>query len=112
MARDHHHHDFAGAFGDAVAALLTPELLDRQIGGERDAAVHLHAFVGGAERHLVGVIFGDVAILARVLPGIETGRRLVDQKPRGLQLDIHVRELPLDRLAVGQQAAEGRALLA
>jgi hypothetical protein len=40
MPGDHHLHDLAGAFGDAVAALLAPQLLDRKIGGEPDAALN------------------------------------------------------------------------
>ena len=65
MAGDDHFHHFAGAFGDAVAALLTPHLLDRQVGGERDAAMDLHAFVGGAERHLVGASEVMLMVIAR-----------------------------------------------
>ena len=42
---------------------------------------------------------------------VEPGGGLVDQKPRRLELDIHVGEHPLHRLAVGERPAEGRALL-
>src|SRR5260370_22967952 len=50
VAGDDHLHDFARALGDAVAALLAPQLLDPQIGGEPDAAVDLHALVCRAAR--------------------------------------------------------------
>src|SRR5258707_15751732 len=49
VAGDDHLHHLARAFGDAIAALLPPHLLDRKIGGERNAAVDLHALVGGFE---------------------------------------------------------------
>src|SRR6266511_4240995 len=111
VAGDDHFDHLAGALGDAVAALLAPHLLDRQVGGERDAAVDLHALVGGAERHLVGVVLADVAILARILAGVEPRGGLVDEQPRRLQFDEHVGQHPLDRLPVGERLAEGRALL-
>src|SRR5262249_53726837 len=62
VAGDDHLHHLARAFGDAEAALLAPDLLDRQIGGERDPAVDLHARIGGFERHFIGVIFRDVGL--------------------------------------------------
>src|SRR5262249_36847496 len=57
VARDDHLHHFARALRDAEAALLAPHFLDRQVGGERNPAVDLHAVIGGLERHLVGEIF-------------------------------------------------------
>src|SRR5215831_6750117 len=111
MAGDDHLHHLARAFGDAVAALLPPHLLDRKIGGECDAAVDLHALVGGFERHFVGVIFGHARVLARLFALIEARRGLVDEEPRGLQFDEHVGQHPLHRLAVGERLAEGRTLL-
>src|SRR5262245_9510883 len=111
MAGDDHLHHLARAFGDAVTALLPPHLLDRKIGGERDAAVDLHALVGGFERHFVGVIFGHIGLLARLFALIEARRGLVDEEPRGLQFDEHVRQHPLHRLTVGKRTAEGRTLL-
>src|SRR5437899_4512434 len=110
VAGDDHLHHLARAFVDAIAALLPPHLLDRKIGGERDAAVDLHALVRGFERHFVGVIFGDVGVLARLFALIEAGRGSVDEEPRGLQFDEHVGQHPLHRLALGERAAEGRTL--
>src|SRR5262245_61603454 len=77
VARDHHLHHFARALGDAIAPLLPPHLLDRQVGGEGDTAVDLHALIGGPERHLVSVILADIAVLTRVLAGIEAARSLI-----------------------------------
>src|SRR6266481_7238415 len=111
VAGDDHFHHLARAFGNAEAALLPPHLLDRQVGGERDPAVDLHASVGGLERHFVGVIFRHVGILAGLLAAIEPRRGLVDEQPRGLQFDEHVGQHPLHRLALGERAAEGRTLL-
>src|SRR5215813_928063 len=111
VAGDDHLHHLARAFGDAVAALLPPHLLDRKIGGERDATVDLHALVGGFERHFVGVIFGHVGVLARLFALIEARRGLIDEEPRGLQFDEHVGQHPLHRLPVGERLAEGRTLL-
>src|SRR5499427_7567327 len=110
VAGDDHLHHLARAFGDAIAALLPPHLLDWKIGGERNAAVDLHALVGGFECHFVGVIFGDVCVLARLFALIEAGRGAVDEEPRGLQFDEHVGQHPLYRLALGEQTAEGRTL--
>src|SRR5215813_9861638 len=111
VAGDDHLHHLARALGDAVAALLPPHLLDRKIGGERYAAVDLHALVGGLERHFVGVIFGHIGLLARLFALIEAPRGLIDEEPRGLQFDEHVGQHPLHRLAVGERTAEGRTLL-
>src|SRR4029450_438897 len=60
VAGDDHFHDLARTLGNAEAALLAPDLLKREIGGERNAAVNLHARIGGFERHFVSVIFGHV----------------------------------------------------
>src|SRR6266702_2158174 len=51
VAGDDHLHHLTRAFGNAEAALLAPDLLNREIGGERNAAVDLHARIGGYERH-------------------------------------------------------------
>src|SRR6202011_5529278 len=64
VARDDHLHHLARALGNAEAALLAPHFLDRQVGGERNPAVDLHALVGGLERHLVGEIFRQIGVLA------------------------------------------------
>src|SRR5258707_9583433 len=56
MAGDDAAHHLAGPLGDAEAALLAPHALDRQVGGETDAAVNLHAAIDGGERHLVGKV--------------------------------------------------------
>src|SRR6266511_5636531 len=76
VAGDHHLHHLARTLGNAEAALLTPDLLNREIGGERNTAVDLHARIGGFERHFVSVIFGHVGLLARLFALIEARRRL------------------------------------
>src|SRR4051812_4323436 len=66
VASNDHLHHLGRPLGDAEAALLAPEFLDRQIGGERDAAMDLHAAVGDTKRHLVGVGFRDIGLDAIV----------------------------------------------
>src|SRR5690348_17131167 len=50
MPRERHLEDLDRTLGDHHAALVAPEFLDRQLGGEPDAAVDLEAAVGGVER--------------------------------------------------------------
>src|SRR6266571_3592902 len=50
VPRERHLEDLDRSLGDHHAALVAPEFLDRQVGGEPDAAVDLEAAVGGAER--------------------------------------------------------------
>src|ERR1041385_2924967 len=54
VPRERHLEDLDRTLGDHHAALVAPELLDRQVGGEPDAAVDLEAAVGGVERLRVG----------------------------------------------------------
>src|SRR5215475_7181391 len=50
VPRERHLEDLDRSFGDHHAALVAPELLDRQVGGKPDAAVDLEAAVGGMKR--------------------------------------------------------------
>src|SRR5262249_8293109 len=50
VPRERHLEDLDRTLGDHHAALVAPEFLDRQVGGEPDAAVDLEAAVGGVER--------------------------------------------------------------
>src|ERR1700739_4520512 len=50
VPRERHLEDLDRSLGDHHAALVAPEFLDRQVGGEPDAAVDLEAAVGGVER--------------------------------------------------------------
>src|SRR5829696_9362121 len=111
VACDDHFHHLRRTLGDAVAALLPPEFLDRQIGGERDAAVDLHAAIGHPESHLVGVGLADISLHPRVLSRLYFTGGLINHQSRGVQLDITVNQHELDRLPFRQRFAEGHALL-
>src|SRR5262249_11983145 len=111
VPRERHLEDLDRALGDHHAALVAPEFLDRQVGGEPDAAMDLEAAVGGAERLRIAEdlrhigLGTDVAALI-VLPG-----GLVDHQAKLVQLHEAVDQHPLHRLPVGQRRAERHPLL-
>src|SRR5712671_6314682 len=108
--------DFLAAFGDAVAAVMAVDVLKRLVARVTHAAMHLHGAVGGlaaqpvrpkiAHRNLVGERVLDL----RLREFIHFPSGLADQQPQhfGLRRQLHQR--PLDRLVLGQRAAERLAL--
>src|SRR5271168_2766107 len=80
VARQRHAHDFGRAFGDHVAALVAPQPLDRQIGGQADAAVDLKAHVGRLPRHLGAEQLDQIGVVTVVLAVVDIRGGAVDQK--------------------------------
>lgn len=56
MAGVDHFHHFACTFDDTIAALLLRRFFDSEASGETDAAVYMHAVIGGLEPHFVDEI--------------------------------------------------------
>src|SRR5207248_873681 len=56
LLRDAAHLDLLGAFGDAVAAVVAVDVLERHVARVADAAVHLHGAVCGVADEAVGAI--------------------------------------------------------
>ena len=85
--------------------------LQRHLARDAEPAEHLDAAVD----HLAGdfgrVDLADRGIDLDVLAKIAAPGRLIDQQARGAQLDLRIRDHPLDRLLVGKLGAEGLALL-
>src|SRR6266851_3274530 len=111
VARDHHPMHFRGAFADPADARLAVPSLERKLLAHAIAAVDLHRAVDHAPQRLARIQFRDRRFHPRVLAAVGLPRA-VPGKPSGrAQLDLGVREHPLDRLAARQQLAEGLALL-
>src|ERR1051325_10189995 len=98
VARDHHPVHLGGALADALDAHLAVPALQRHLARQPKPAEHLDAAVD----HLAGdfrrVDLANRGIDLDVLPEIALPGRLVDQQPRGAQLDLRVSDHPLDRL--------------
>src|ERR1043165_8299833 len=111
IARDHHAVNFRRAFADALDAHLAVPALERHFARDAEPAEHLDAAVD----HLAGdfgrVDLADRGIDLDVLPEVALPGGLIDQQPRGADLDLAVGNHPLDRLLVGELGAERLALL-
>src|SRR5262245_21273587 len=110
-ARDHHAVDLRRPLADAPHARLAVPALERKLLGDAVAAVDLHRRVDHAPEHLARVELGDRGLDPRVLAAVGLPRALPDDPAARAQLDLGVGEHPLDRLALGERSAEGRALL-
>src|SRR5438093_340601 len=100
-----------GPLADAAHAGLAIPALQRKLLRYPVAAVDLHGGIDHAAEHLARVQLGDRRLDARVLAAIRFPRALPDEPPTCAQLDLGVREHPLDRLALRELLAEGLALL-
>src|ERR1043165_4033136 len=111
IARDHHAVNFRRTFADALDAHLAMPALERHLARNAEPAEHLDAAID----HLAGdfgrVDLADRGIDLDVLPEIALPGGLIDQQPRGADLDLAVGDHPLDRLIVGELRAERLALL-
>src|ERR1700760_2823409 len=104
--------DLLAAFGDAVAAVMAIDVLERLVARIAHAAMHLHGAIGSLAAKPVGpeVTHRDL-IRERVLDLrlgelIHFPRRLADQEPQHLGLRRQLHQRPLDRLVLGQRLAE------
>src|SRR3954454_11072009 len=111
VARDHHAMHLGWPFADALNAHLAIPAFQRHFARDAEPAEHLNAAVD----HLAGdfgrIHFANRGIDLDVLPEVTLPGGLIDEQPRGTQLDLRVRDHPLDRLLVGKPRAERFALL-
>src|ERR1044072_3155249 len=106
IARDHHAVNFGRAFADALDAHLAMPALERHFARDAEPAGHLAAAIDHLAGDFGGVHLADRRIDLDVLPEIALPGGLIDQQARGADLDLAVRDHPLDRLLVGELRAE------
>src|SRR5688572_7781940 len=99
-----HHLDRAA--GDHPAARAAHAVLDQRLLGVAEAAHDLQRLVGDVEAGLVAHELGDGGLVRRREAAVGVGRRAVEQQARGVELHLHVRELPLQALELAQLPAE------
>src|SRR5271155_584596 len=102
---------FAGAFADSADSRLAMPALDWKFLADAVAAVDLHGAIDHAAEHLARIELRDRRLGAEVLAAVGLPRALPRQPSRRAQLDLRIREHPLDSLALREQLAEGAALL-
>src|SRR5215210_2960515 len=111
LLADHHALDLGGALADEEQRGVAVEPLDLVFLRVAVAAVDperlLHDLLAG----LGGEQLGHPGLEVGALAGVLQTRRLQRQQAGGLDLGAHVGELELDRLVLGDLAAEGLALL-
>src|ERR1043165_404109 len=88
VARDHHAVHFGGAFADALDAHLAVPAFERHLARHPEPAEHLDAAVDHLAGDLGGVDLADRGVDLDVLTEIALPGGLVDQEPRGAQLDL------------------------
>src|SRR5207253_7057769 len=93
---------------DTRVAVIT---LDRVLLDIAVAAVHLNGLMRHPTRGLGGVELRHGRRTRERLAAVALPRRALDQEPRHLAAALHLGQLELDRLNLGQGAAEGLALL-
>src|SRR5262249_54483165 len=111
IARDDHAMHFGRAFADAFDAHLAMPALERHLARDAEPAEHLDATVDHLAGDLGGVDLADRRIDLDVPAHVAFPGGLVDEQARGAQLDLAVRDHPLDRLLVGEARTESLALL-
>src|SRR6185312_8562319 len=110
-ARDDEAHDLVGAFEDPVDAQIAEVALDRIVLDVAVAAMELQRLVADPEAGIGREALGHRAAHRRVrLPGIERRSRAPHHEARRLELRRHIGELELQRLELGELAAELPAL--
>src|SRR6186997_18999 len=111
VARDHHAMHLGRALADALDAHLAIPALQRHLARNAKPPEHLDAAVDHLAGDFGGVDLANRGIDLDVLSEVALPGGLVDKEPRGAQLDLRVRDHPLDRLLVGELRAEGLAIL-
>ena len=105
------HLNFLRALGDAIAAVVAIDVLERQSAAVAHAAMHLHRAVGGLAAQPVRAEIADrhhVADLQRVLP-IHLPGGAEDEVAHHLVFRPEFDERKLNRLFLRQRLAEGDA---
>src|SRR5581483_1652016 len=110
-ARDNHPVHFGRAFADSANPRLTVPSLERQFLAHAIAAVDLHGAIDNAAEHLARIELGDRRLGAEILAAVRLPCAVPCKPSRGPELYLRIRQHPLDRLAAGQELAEGAAPL-
>src|ERR1043165_5518326 len=110
VACNHHAMHLGGPFPDALDAHFAIPALQRHLARDAEAAEHLDAAVDHLAGNFGRVHLADRCIDLDVLPEIALPGSLIDEQAGGAQLDLAIRDHPLDRLLVGKPRAEGFAL--
>ena len=111
------HLDLLGAFGDAVAAVVAVDVLERLVARIAHAAVHLHGPVGGLAAQPVGPVVahrdlvGDRPLDLLVLAIWSISQAVLRISRRSISAWVgQLDQRPLDGLVLGQRLAERLAL--
>src|SRR6185503_1276769 len=102
--------DLDRAAGDHPAAAAAHAVFDQLFLAVAEAAHHLQRLVRHVEPGAVAVGLGDRGLLWRLKAAVGVGGSAVQQELRGVELHLHVGELPLQALELGEQLAELLAL--
>src|ERR1700735_411034 len=102
---------FAGAFADSADSRLAVPALDWKFLADAVAAVNLHGAIDNAAEYLARIELRDRRLRAEILPAVGLPRPFPRQPSRRAQLDLRIREHPLDSLSLREQLAERAALL-
>src|SRR5581483_2282093 len=111
-ARDDEPLDLAGALEEGVDLRVAVPLLHREVLDVAVAAENLDGLFGDADRRLAGLelAHGSLGLRERLAAARHPGRT-VDEQPRRVDLDGHVREHEADTLVADDGLPEGLALL-
>src|SRR5215813_851783 len=111
LPRDDRALDLAGSLADLAELRVSKVALDRELAGISVAAVDLNRLVARAHRGFGGEELGHRRLLTEGSARICHARRAMDQQPRCIDLHLHVRQHPSDRLELGNRMSEGAPLL-
>ena len=99
IARDDHPHDLIRAFKDLMDPQIAHDLLNAIIGKVSVAAMELQALVRNAAAGFRSQLFGHGAEFGGIRgAGVELPGRVSEERSRGLEIDLHIREPELQRL--------------
>src|SRR5512135_37599 len=104
--------DLLRTFRDAVAAVVTIDVLELLVARISPAAMHLHRPVGGVADEAVAAIVahrdlvGEIELNLRSRHAIHLPSRAIDQPARHLRIGLQFDQRPLDRLVARERLAE------
>src|SRR3954452_6062842 len=111
LLADHHALDLRGALADQQQRRVAVETLDLVLLRVAVAAVDAERLLDAEAAGLGGEELRHAGLEVRALAGVLHPRGADRQQAGGVDLGGHVGELELDRLVLGDRAAEGLALL-
>src|SRR5579862_6782113 len=106
LPRDHHALDLVRALADLAQLAVTQRALDGKLARVAVAAVDLHRAIARAHAGLRRPQLGHRRLARGALPLILHPRRAAHEQAPGVELRLRVGEHELDRLVLGERAAE------